>query len=147
MNGYPRDMFEEMDEVFDHLFARMQRDMFSHGQPASGYRIVIENRDNNTLPLQDLVAAPPRISANPKAEVHRINEEVKVIAELPGATSDSIRLDVQGRILIIEAVGIDAPYHTIAEIPLVDAGTMQSTFRNGVLEVTLQALPEPAETA
>ena len=43
MNGYPRDMFEEMDEIFDHLFARMQED-FMTGKSA-GFRIPDRNRE------------------------------------------------------------------------------------------------------
>jgi HSP20 family molecular chaperone IbpA len=141
MNGYPQDMFAEMDEIFNHLFARMQ-DNFMTGNPeVSGFRIVIDSPGANS-PGEHSPAPHPRNTANPPVEVHRIDSEIKIIAELPGATSESIRIDVQGQTLVIDAVGIDAPYHTTADLPPVEAGSLQSTFRNGVLEVTLRAVPE-----
>ncbi|NMB79120.1 MAG: hypothetical protein GYA23_08510 [Methanomicrobiales archaeon] len=147
MNGYPRDIFDEMDEMMDHLFTQMQGSMLSIDQPATGYRIVIENFGNTGFPGREEPVAPSRVSAHPVPEVHRIDDEVKVIAELPGASPESITLDLQGSIIVIDAGGPDMPYHTTAELPAVDPDSLQKTFRNGVLEVTLHALPEkPADT-
>lgn len=144
MNGYPRDLFEEMDEIFDHLFNRMNQDLQNSGSPVSGFRIIIEGGDPHPH-VQDTPGVPLRIAASPVAEVHRLDDEVKVIAELPGAARDNIRLDVQGSVLSIDADGVTTPYHTTANLPPVDTGSMQSTFRNGVLEVTFRALDaEPA---
>ncbi|HII98253.1 MAG TPA: Hsp20/alpha crystallin family protein [Methanoregula sp.] len=139
MNGYPRDMFEEMDEIFDHLFSRMNQDLQNSGSQVSGFRIIIES-GNPPPHVQDTPSVPLRIAASPVAEVHRLDDEVKVIAELPGAARDNIRLDVQGLVLSIDADGVNTPYHTTAKLPPVDTGSMQSTFRNGVLEVTFRAL-------
>jgi HSP20 family molecular chaperone IbpA len=33
-------------------------------------------------------------------------------------------------------------YHTHADLPPVDSGSMQTSFKNGVLEVTLKRLPD-----
>ena len=146
MRGYSRDMFEEMDEIFARLFSQMQHEMLADNRQFSGYRIVIRGSDfpessGNTLRVQ------PRITETPVAEVHRIDDEVKVIAELPGARPDSIRLGVDGQRLIIDAGDPEMPYHTMADLPPVDAGSMQQSFRNGVLEVTFRLLPEPAPAA
>lgn len=146
MNGYPRDMFEEMDEIFNHLFSRMNQD-FTNGRPqVSGFRIIIDGGDLHT-PVQDYPEIPSRAATSPVAEVHRIDDEVKVVAELPGAARDSIRLDVQGSVLSIDADGVTTPYHTTADLPPVDNGSMQSTFRNGVLEVTFRVLAEEPASA
>jgi HSP20 family molecular chaperone IbpA len=139
MNGYPRDMFDEMDEMFDHLFSRMQENRMTKNSYVSGFRVVFESPDS-TVPRNDAPAIQPRDSPNPLAEVHQIDDEIKVIVELPGAAPGSIRLDLQGRTLVIDAGGIDPCYHTTADLPPVDAGSMQSSFRNGVLEVTLRIL-------
>ena len=146
MKGYSRDMFEEMDEIFARLFSQMQQDMLADNRQFSGYRIVIRGSDfpesdGNTPGVQ------PRITETPVAEMHRIDDEVKVIAELPGARPDSIRLGVDGQRLIIDAGDPEMPYHTMADLPPVDAGSMQHSFRNGVLEVTFRLLPEPAPAA
>lgn len=146
MNGYPRDMFEEMDEIFDRLFSRMNQDLMNGRPQVSGFRIIIDGGDLHT-PVQDNWEIPSRTATSPVAEVHRIDDEVKVITELPGAAKDSIRLDVQGSVLSIDGDGVTSPYHTTADLPPVDAGSMQSTFRNGVLEVTFRALAEEPASA
>lgn len=141
MNGYPRDMFDEMDAIFDHLFSRMHNDFMTGNSRTDGFRIVIDSA-GFPGPVQESPAHQPRASLNPAAEVHRLDDEVKVIAELPGAARESIRLDVQGSTLMIDADGPDTPYHTTTGLPSVDAASMQSTFRNGVLEVTFRIMPE-----
>jgi HSP20 family molecular chaperone IbpA len=139
MNGYSRDMFKEMDEIFDHLFARMQDDFMTGGPQPAGFRVVFGNR--GTPPsLPDGPSPHSRASAIPVTEIHRLDDEVKVIAELPGSILEQIRLEVRDSALIIDAGGIGTPYHTTAELPPVDKDTMQSTFRNGVLEVTFRIL-------
>jgi HSP20 family molecular chaperone IbpA len=146
MNGYPRDMFEEMDDIFNHLFSRMNQDLMNGRPQVSGFRIIIDSGDLHT-PEQDNPEIPSRTATTPVAEVHRIDDEVKVITELPGAAKESIRLDVQGSVLSIDADGVTTPYHTTADLPPVDAGSMQSTFRNGVLEITFRALAEEPASA
>jgi HSP20 family molecular chaperone IbpA len=144
MNGYPHDMFEEMDEIFSQFVARMQGGVMEGNPNVSAFRIVITGGSPPVFPA-DVPAMPDRASASPVAEVHRLEDEVRVIAELPGATDESIRLNVTDQELVIDADGPGTPYHTTAMLPPVDAGSLRSTFRNGVLEVTFQALPdEPA---
>ena len=144
MNRYSRDMFEEMDEVFARLFTQMQQEMMTGNPAVSGYRIVIEGHGKPGRET-DLPRADPRITNTPVAEVHRIDDEVKVITELPGALVESIHLDIQEKKLTIDAGDAEMPYHTTADLPPVDTGSMQQSFRNGVLEVTFRLLPEPAQ--
>lgn len=146
MNGYPRDMFEEMDEIFSQLVARMQGSFLEGSPNVSAFRIVITGGSPSGFPA-DIPAMPDRASASPVAEVHRLEDEVRVIAELPGASGESIRLKVTDRELVIDADGPGTPYHTTAGLPPIDAGSMQSTFRNGVLEVTFRALPAEPDPA
>jgi len=144
MNGYPRDMFDEMDETFGRLFSRMHEDMMA-GEPAVyGYRIVIQGPDYPGS-AQETPPAIERASATRKAEVHRVGDEVMVIAELPGTTLDSVRLDLKGQTLFIDANGPEIPYHATADLPPVDEGSMQTSCRNGVLEVTFRILPHNPE--
>jgi len=139
-------MFEEMDEIFSQLVARMQGGFMEAGPNVSAFRIVITG---GTPPVisPDPPAMPDRASASPVAEVHRLDDEVQVIVELPGATGESIRLKVTDQELVIDADGPGTPYHTTAGLPPVDTGSMQSTFRNGVLEVTFLALPDGPKAA
>jgi HSP20 family molecular chaperone IbpA len=143
MNGYPRDMFDEMDELFTRLFTRMQENAFSDKIPASGYRIVIQSTGYpGSEPGEP--AGQPDVVTTPVPEVHRIDNAVKVIVELPGAGQETIHLDLQENRLVIDAEGPSGPYRATADLPPVESGSLQKTFRNSVLEVTfdLPAGPE-----
>nr|WP_321352098.1 hypothetical protein [uncultured Methanoregula sp.] len=141
----PQDMFQEMDEMFTRLFARMNRGG-AFGEPQMfGYHIVINGGDRDGQVTEEPLV-PARAGSEPVAEVHRLGDEVKVVVELPGAAAESLRLDAREGQLVISAEGCGNSYHTAADLPPVDAASMQSTFKNGVLEVTFSALPGSQET-
>jgi HSP20 family protein len=148
MQGNPMDMFDEMDEIFDRLISRMDR-AFMNGAPQEyGYRIVIRNDGEGPAIVEtdgtfDDTASLSRVTSEPVAEVHRIGDEVKVIADLPGITGEELRLDLKGNTLIIDAGDADHHYHTSAVLPPVDPGSMQKSLKNGVLEVTFAGRTEP----
>jgi HSP20 family protein len=137
MKGDPMDMFDHMDEMFARLFSQMSRDMSNGGSKVYGYHIVIDNGEA----MDGISAIPSPVSRSahePVAEIHRIGDETMVITELPGVTEESIRLDIKGTTLTIDAGDADNHYHTTADIASVDTASMQRSFRNGVLEVTFQ---------
>lgn len=140
MHNDPMDMFEEMDEMFARLFTRMDRE-FSAGTPqVTGYRMVYRNGGDPST-MAEVQKSQVRAMHEPVAEVHRLGDETMVITELPGATDETIRLDVNGSTLIIDAGDADRHYRTTAALPRVDAASMKRSFRNGVLEVTFRNLP------
>ncbi|PKL70439.1 MAG: hypothetical protein CVV30_03535 [Methanomicrobiales archaeon HGW-Methanomicrobiales-1] len=140
MNDDAQDIFREMDTLADHLFARMARD-FGTGMPHGfSYNVVIQNGGNLLKPREEYDSISPRSGAEPIPEVHLIEDEVMVIAELPGATRDSVRLTVVGNELVIDAEGGIRQYHTTAALPPVDPGSMQTSIKNGVLEVKFRIL-------
>jgi HSP20 family molecular chaperone IbpA len=135
------DMFEQMDDMFARLFSRMDRE-FSAGTPQDyGYRFVLRNGGTPDR-MAEIPAILPRATREPVAEVHQIGNETKVITELPGATDDMIRLEIKGSTLVVDTGDADHYYHTTASLPLVDAGSMQRSFKNGVLEVTFRNFPD-----
>ena len=131
MNEDPQDRFREMDELFAHLYARMTRD-FAAGEPqAFGYRMIMQcGGEASPVPC----SKHPQILANsePIVEIHRIGDEVKVITELPGTTMDAIELSLLGSTLTIDADGGSLQYHAHADLPPVDSGSLQTSFKNGV---------------
>ena len=139
----PIDMFAEMDEMFARLFSRMDREFMAGAPGVSGYRLV--SGSGGYPGGQPEIEAPRlRDSSEPVTEVHRIGDEVKVIAELPGVTDESLRLDVKGDRLIIDAGDADHHYHASATLPPVNAASLRSSIKNGVLEVTFRCLPGTA---
>jgi HSP20 family protein len=149
MNGDPMDIFEEMDGLFARLFPRMDREFVTGSPGGYGYRIIVQNggEPQEMQEVRDDEAPLSRITGEPVAEVHRIGNEVKVIADLPGITEDELRLDVKGNTLIIDAGDADHYYHTSAALPPVDTASMQKTLKNGVLEVTFTVLEDRSEKA
>jgi HSP20 family molecular chaperone IbpA len=140
MNDDAQDIFREMDTLVDHLFARMARDLRAGMPQGFGYHVVIsEPWHQPALPEEpDIIS--PRSGSEPIPEVHLIEDEVMVIAELPGATRETVKLSVMGNELVIDADGGVRQYHTTAALPLVDPGSMQTSIKNGVLEVKFRTL-------
>jgi HSP20 family molecular chaperone IbpA len=131
-----QDIFREMDALADHLFARMAHNFGAAAIPQGyHYRIVTRNSNGLQDPSGEPCPVPPRSGSEPIPEVHRIDNEVMVIAELPGATKESVSLAVTGNELIIDADGGSRQYHTTAALPPVDPDSMQTSLKNGVLEV------------
>jgi HSP20 family protein len=149
MQGNPMDLFDGMDEIFARLFSRVDRKFMTGPPQAYGYCIMFRDtgEDPEIQEMADDAASQSRVTFEPVAEVHRIGNEVKVIADLPGITEEELRLDVKGNTLIIDAGDADHWYRTSAALPPVDTASMEKTLKNGVLEVTFTSLPGPLEKA
>jgi HSP20 family protein len=149
MHRDPMDLVEEMDAMFNHIFSRMDREFMTGSPQGYGYRITI--RDDGDSPamqeMADDVAPFTRVTGELVAEVHRIGNEVKVIADLPGISEEALRLDVKGNTLVIDAGDADHAYRTSAALPPVDISSMHTTLKNGVLEVTFAGIPEQLKKA
>jgi len=77
-------------------------------------------------------------SREPIVDVFEEDDTILVIAELPGVEESDIQLDVRGDILELFAEAGDRRYRKEMLLPAsVDAGSMASSYRNGVLEVRL----------
>ena len=149
MQGDPMDMFDEMEEIFASLFFRMDREFMDRTSREYGIHIMLrdDGEDPKIPDMADDAACSSRVPEEPVSEVHRIGNEIKVIADLPGITEGLLRLDVRGDTLVIDAGDADHHYLTSAALPPVDPASMQKTLKNGVLEVTFTGLPDPSEKA
>lgn len=74
----------------------------------------------------------------PLVDVLSVDNEVKVVAELPGVEKSDIKLTTTETTLTISVAVKDRKFHKELELPAeVDPKTARSTYKNGVLEVTL----------
>jgi len=72
-------------------------------------------------------------------EVIRFSNEIKIIAELPGAFEESIYINADDNQLGIEAQSETREYYEIINLPPeADTKILKSVFLNGLLEITLQ---------
>jgi HSP20 family molecular chaperone IbpA len=72
-------------------------------------------------------------------EVITTAKEIKVITELPDVSEEDIHINIYDNDLFINAEGQKRSYYEVVHLPngVSDKG-LQSTFLNGILEVTLQ---------
>jgi HSP20 family protein len=79
-------------------------------------------------------------------DVHEGDEEVRVVADLPGVEKDAINLQCDGRTLTVDAAGVDREYHERVRLPRrVDEHSASASYNNGILEVTFD--PETDRTS
>lgn len=72
----------------------------------------------------------------PIVDVFDEKDKVLVIAELPGVGEDNIHLEAKGDILTISAEDKDRKYSKEILLPsAVDASTMKTSYKNGILEI------------
>jgi HSP20 family molecular chaperone IbpA len=135
----PQDMFRDMDEMFTYLSARMTRDLSGIEPSFFRYPDIPECYGDPSMD-PGLPHDEVRAGSGPGVEVHRIDDEVKVITELPGVTRDTLHLTVKGDTLFIDADTGTMQYHTSAILPPVETEPLQVSLKNGVLEVTFAVL-------
>ena len=130
-NYFEHDDFEELDAIIEALLK--QAGLGPKSPASGGFRIIISGSMPN--PMQ----APGAMdSAEPAAEVHEIDDEVMVVAEVPGTSLEDIRLGLSGDTLTIDAETGDRAFRTRVKLPPVDSGSMQCSCKNSVLEVTFK---------
>jgi len=78
-------------------------------------------------------------SLEPLVDVVEENDEIIVVAEVPGVEHDEIKVRIKGTSLTIHADNPNRPYHKVIELPSrVQKENAKSAIRNGVLEVRLK---------
>ena len=75
----------------------------------------------------------------PLVDVIDDNDDIIIIAEVPGVEKDEIKVRIKGTILTIHVDNPERPYHKDIELPTqVKKDHAKSSLRNGVLEVRLK---------
>jgi HSP20 family molecular chaperone IbpA len=108
-----------------------------------------EKAPSNGAPLAGASAAatPPAWRATPELDLYEGERELLVLLNVPGASPESINVQVIGNELSVRAEQAAASYADVArvaferrfELPAeVDGSSATAELRNGVLEVRLQ---------
>ncbi|MDD1701794.1 MAG: hypothetical protein LUQ31_02290 [Methanoregula sp.] len=140
-----QDVFKEMDAMMNRLMAEMEESSSFFEPRVTGYRIIIDGvpvspEGNNAGPVQ------AQDADEPVPEVHRIGDDVYVIASLPGVSEENLNLQLTGNDLAIDASSSLRTYHATAALPPIDPAPMKHSLKNGVLEVSFRALQDTAAT-
>jgi len=78
----------------------------------------------------------------PLVDIFENEEEITVIAELPGVEEKDIKTEIKERTLKISAETKERKYSKEVELPAAVTGELESTYKNGVLEVKLKKKAE-----
>lgn len=82
----------------------------------------------------------------PLIDVMQTDSEVKVVAELPGVEEEEIKLQGADNSITISVDTPERKYHKELELPTkVDTKNMKTSYKNGVLEITLQRKKKPED--
>ena len=136
MSYYTGDDFDLMDEIIEKLLGEVG--ISRKGASENGFRIII----SGNIPVGSPETGGEEPSDHPP-EVHEIDDEVRVVTEVPGAGQEDVHLDISGETLTIEAETGAGRQVTHVALPPVDAASMQYTCRNGVLEVVFKKASDP----
>jgi len=75
----------------------------------------------------------------PITDIFDEEDEVIVMAEMPGINADDIKLDLKEDILDISAQNEDRQYHKEVLLPAkIKAETLKSSYKNGILEIKMK---------
>ena len=75
----------------------------------------------------------------PITDIFDEEDEVIVMAEMPGINADDIKLDLKEDILDISAQNEDRKYHKEVLLPAkIQAETLQSSYKNGILKIKMK---------
>jgi HSP20 family molecular chaperone IbpA len=93
--------------------------------------------------LHAQVKAPVR-EVRPRVDIFENNDELLMLADMPGATSDSVGIRVENSLLIMQAqrtgtAAANVQYHRAFQVPdTVDPDGISAELKNGVLHVHLR---------
>jgi HSP20 family protein len=122
---------DDRDEPFDDLFReieRMMNEMMNDGNADVGFDSAggVENG----------------FGMDTHVDIHETDDEIRVVADLPGVEKDDIELECDGTTLTISAESEHRQYDERVSLPTrVNEHTAAATYNNGVLEVVF----DPAE--
>ncbi len=75
----------------------------------------------------------------PMVDIISSDDEIKVVAEIPGASKEDIQINATENTVTIQTTDQARKYKKEIDLPdAVDPNSARSTYRNGILEITLK---------
>jgi HSP20 family protein len=116
---------DDRDDPFDEFFREIERMMNDMMGSQGEFRIQTSGGQRGGS------------AADVHFDVHEGDDEVRVVADLPGVTKQDIALQCDGQSLTVDAAGDQREYHERIQLPRqVDEHSAEATYNNGILEVT-----------
>lgn len=136
------DVFEQMNEMIEEMFSQGGFPGAGAGGDFSfgGARFTRGPDDEGSFETfgdWNAGGAAPQEGSTAHVDVMKDDEEVRVVADLPGVEKEDIDLKVAGDRLHIQASNEDRSYDEVAQLPVdVDEDSGGASYNNGVLQVS-----------
>ncbi len=125
---------DDRDDPFDDLFReieRMMNDMMSGD---------VDFESSTGL------ESGPGFGTDTHVDIHETDDEIRVIADIPGVDKEAIDLKCDGEVLTISAANERRQYDDKVSLPgTVDEHSADATYNNGVLEVVFDRADDSAD--
>ncbi len=114
---------DDREDPFDDLFREIER-------------MMNEMMTGGDMSFNSAATASSGFGTDTHVDVHDTDQEVRVVADLPGVEKQNIDLECDGKSLTISARSDHREYDERISLPRrVDEHTATATYNNGVLEV------------
>ncbi|MFW9787099.1 MAG: archaeal heat shock protein Hsp20 [Candidatus Thorarchaeota archaeon] len=153
----PEEMFRQIEEMMERMMSEMNEGTLFNSE---AFEEMLRNPEGTNpfvfgfsmkigpdgKPIIQRFGNPPMDggvevtpSLEPLVDVVEDDDEIIVVAEVPGVERDEIKVRIKGTTLTIHADNPDRPYHKVIDLPSkVQKEDAKSAIRNGVLEVRLK---------
>lgn len=153
----PEEMFRQIEEMMDRMMSEMNEGTLFDNE---AFEEMLRNPEGTSpflfgfsmkvgpdgKPIIQRFGNPPMDegvdsthSIEPLVDVVEEDDEIIVVAEVPGVEKEEIKVRIKGTTLTIHADNPERPYHKVIELPSrVQKEDAKSAIRNGVLEVRLK---------
>jgi len=126
---------DDRDEPFDDLFREIERMM---NEMMNGADANVDFNSSNTV--------DNGFGMDTHVDIHETDEEVRVVADLPGVEKDNIELECDGKTLTISAESKHRQYDERVSLPTrVNEHTASATYNNGILEVVFDRAEQSSD--
>ncbi|USZ69394.1 Hsp20/alpha crystallin family protein [Halorussus salilacus] len=124
---------DDRDDPFDDLFREIERMM--NEMMGGDFDMQVERGGDAT-----------GFGTDTHVDIHEADDEVRVIADLPGVEKSDIDLKCDGEVLTISAASDHREYDERVRLPAqVDEHSATATYNNGILEVAFEKSDESAD--
>jgi len=123
---------DDRDDPFDDFFSEIERMMND----------VMDDARSDV----DAGAGPSDpASTDVHLDVYEEEDQLRVVADIPGVDREEIDLKCDGEVLTLDAAGDAREYHERVRLPArVDEHSASASYNNGILEVTFDTVGESA---
>ena len=149
----PEEMLRQIEEVMERIMSQMSQDGILDPESFQEFFRSADGINPFTFGFSMRVGPDgkpmmQRFGNTPGTEEHTLeplvdvveeDDEIIVVAEVPGVERDEIKVKIKGTLLTIHADNPERPYHKEIELPSkVQKDEAKSAIRNGVLEIRLK---------